>query len=210
MKSKFKKFEIDYDVDAVTPGSLKSPSVGNTALKAGDSSEETDEEYESDDSIEPEKFGFVDDSAEESDPHELDSDVSDEPNPKLAKKRLTESVQEAKEARKKFIELSKEEKKAKKGKKQEEASSPVIEKKGRKKLVGIQKKPKKAQKVQKSPTEKTKRAVAATLKDAGKVKMVKKTEMKKKKGKKWNTFCQKMARRRRHTVKTFYYNFNLL
>lgn len=192
LKNKFKKFEIDYDVDAITPDSLKGPKVSNKALKGGDSTDETEEESDMDlsDSVEPEKFGFVDDSAEESDAHELDSDASEEPNPKVAKRKLSESVKEAKEARKKFMELSKQEAKGKKGKKEkpieeeEEDVPTVAEKKGRKKLVGIQKQPKKTQKVQKATTEKTKRALASTLKDTSKVTLVKKTDMKKKKGKK--------------------------
>lgn len=175
-------------MDAVTPDTLKSPSFSNKALKAGDSTDDTEEESDFDDSIEPETFGFVDDSAEESDEengkHELDSDVSDEPNPKVAKKKLSESVKEAKEARKKFMELSKQETKVKGKKGNEEVVSQVVEKQGRKKLVGIQKKPKKAQKVQKSPTEKTKRAIEVTIKDASNVKMIQKTDLKKKKGKK--------------------------
>ncbi|XP_063706047.1 MKI67 FHA domain-interacting nucleolar phosphoprotein [Culicoides brevitarsis] len=195
LKKKFQKHEIDYDVDAVTPESLKGPVIRNKAMKDEENTEEeTDSESEMDlESIEPEKFGFVDESAEESDAeeeaHELDSDVSEEPDPKIAKKKLNESVKEAKEARKKMLVHLKQDENPKKGKKskkievEEESEEEVVEKKGRKKLVGVSK-PKKTQKPQKAPTAKAKKAIAASLKDTSKVKVVQKTDMKKKKTRK--------------------------
>uniref|UniRef100_A0A336M4H8 CSON010575 protein n=1 Tax=Culicoides sonorensis TaxID=179676 RepID=A0A336M4H8_CULSO len=198
LKSKFKKYEIDYDVDSITPSSLKCPLPKidkNTALKVetvnddDEDEDETEEEEVSDfdDSVDPESLGFVADSDEEEDEenakHELDSDVSDEPDPKIAKKKVAQSIKEAKEARKKLIEEAKKAKKTKKVE-SEEDEAPAIEKKGRKKLIGVQKKPKKVQKVKKQPTEKTKKAMETTLKDASKVKIVQKKDIKKKKGKK--------------------------
>lgn len=179
LKNKLEKYNIDYDLNKVIPDSLKGrASKKNVPLK--NETEESDSEM--DDSLEPEKFGFVaddsDDDEIEDEENELDSDVSDEPNPKLAAKKKTASVLVAKQAVNKLIKKPVPTKKAtKKVAKVEIIEEKPMKKQG-KKLIGIEKKQKKAPKFDKQATAKLKRAVQDTIKKPDQVKVVQKKDIK--------------------------------
>jgi len=179
LKNKFAKYNIDYDVDKVVPESLKGPLQKNKALKS--ETEESDSDM--DDSLDPEQFGFVANSDEDSDGavNELDSDVSDEPNPILAQTKKKKSLVTAKQASKKLLEATKTTKKQSKGK-IEQPVSPVVMKKDRKKLVGITKKLKKPTKTNDKSQEKMKKAFKETvMKESNQVKLIQKKAIKSKK-----------------------------
>jgi len=178
IKKTMEKFNLTYDVEKVFQGVNSPVKTQHEEVKS-----ESESEIE-----EPENLEFEEGS--ESEANELDSDVSDEADPVVFKKKKAQSVLQAKAAGKKLLE---EAKVGKKGKAEKKGATKAVklekkikeEKKPRaqkvdKKLFKAEKKVKK----EKAKPEKLVKAAKEMLKKKDQVKLVQKPTVKTTKGKK--------------------------